>query len=432
MATQTLLEEMNAFMNTFKKLTATKNNPDELDTMKSSSGEAPVGILNNEKSLTIRDSRSLSSKCQQNRYKCTNCAKTFGRKNSLVTHQDIHKGKRYQCINCAKTFGRKSSLVIHQDIHEGNRRYKCAMCKKAFFRKDTLKRHQHTHAKDWKIEGQKNRPGQKIPTCSKFDETFYKKFNLNRHQKQINFCLNNQDKTSEFLRKEEEFDIKTHRESPSFRQENVPPMVNTSNKQNEYKCLICKKTFSKKGSLRRHQITQNGIKQYSCKKCSKSFFRKFNLERHERTHTKMESENHKYLDTYTQNETPEVNRSEVSTIVEKFSIKTYTDRPSSRPENGHPIINISKKQNEYRCSSCEKTFSKKGSLRRHQNIHNGIKPYSCKLCSTSFFRKFNLKRHEQTCTKTESCNQCNYKAPQPCSLTAHKKSLHKDVTNICD
>ena len=49
MATQTLLEEMNAFMNTFKKLTATKNNPDELDTMKSSSGEAPVSILSNEK-----------------------------------------------------------------------------------------------------------------------------------------------------------------------------------------------------------------------------------------------------------------------------------------------------------------------------------------------------------------------------------------------
>jgi len=38
----------------------------------------------------------------------------------------------------------------------------------------------------------------------------------------------------------------------------------------------------------------------------------------------------------------------------------------------------------YKCGTCDRTFKRKFSMRRHEISHTGIKPYHCEFCEISF------------------------------------------------
>jgi hypothetical protein len=42
---------------------------------------------------------------------------------------------------------------------------------------------------------------------------------------------------------------------------------------------------------------------------------------------------------------------------------------------------------------CPKSFNRKNSLRRHLQLHSGVRPYSCTTCKRSFSRQDIYKRH---------------------------------------
>ena len=48
----------------------------------------------------------------------------------------------------------------------------------------------------------------------------------------------------------------------------------------------------------------------------------------------------------------------------------------------------------YGCMYCEKLFTQKGNMRRHQLTHTGEKPYRCIVCGVAFKRKEQLTSHE--------------------------------------
>ncbi|KXN67536.1 hypothetical protein CONCODRAFT_52316, partial [Conidiobolus coronatus NRRL 28638] len=45
------------------------------------------------------------------------------------------------------------------------------------------------------------------------------------------------------------------------------------------------------------------------------------------------------------------------------------------------------------CTLCPKSFNRKNSLRRHLQLHSGVRPYSCTTCKRSFSRQDIYKRH---------------------------------------
>ena len=47
----------------------------------------------------------------------------------------------------------------------------------------------------------------------------------------------------------------------------------------------------------------------------------------------------------------------------------------------------------WRCKVCGKKYSHEGSLTRHSNEHDEIKPISCNLCEVKFRRKDNWNVH---------------------------------------
>ncbi|KAG8175753.1 hypothetical protein JTE90_029238 [Oedothorax gibbosus] len=79
---------------------------------------------------------------------CTNCRKTFTRKDELTRHMKTHaKGSiGLDCKVCDKVFTREDNLARHMKKHESEE-HVCPECPKTFIRKDILTRHLATHNK---------------------------------------------------------------------------------------------------------------------------------------------------------------------------------------------------------------------------------------------------------------------------------------------
>lgn len=94
----------------------------------------------------------------------------------------------------------------------------------------------------------------------------------------------------------------------------------------------------------------------------------------------------------------------------------------ARPTAG----NGQERRSFYACPRCDKQFTLKGNLKRHQLTHQNHKPYICEICRKGFSRKADLEIHNRVHTgeKPYDCMEpgCGKKFARISDLRSHERT----------
>lgn len=138
-----------------------------------------------------------------------------------------------------------------------------------------------------------------------------------------------------------------------------------------FKCEICDKCYSSRGSLKTHQIIHSDVRPFICNYCGRGFNSRYGLDEHMHTHT--------------------------------------DDRP-------------------FLCKICNKTFKQNRLLVAHTRVHTRERPYKCKEegCDRAYINGIDLKRHRYSkhgiFTKKHTCHICPKIFPEKKMLRKHLES----------
>ncbi|KAM7123409.1 uncharacterized protein J5F26_001462 [Ciconia maguari] len=184
----------------------------------------------------------------------------------------------HPCTECGKRFRLKINLIIHQRSHAKEGPYECTMCEISFADKRHLDLHQSIHIKDRafgaKVWGNVH-PELRIRPRRKFCGVFCG----GAHS-----LGNGTYAGGPWLGQAKELD-RGSLSSACFSRQQSPK----SRRKSVVKCSHCKKILSCTFSLQRHLQTHAGDRPYCCTACKKCFTRKTHLLRHEKIHSRQKA-----------------------------------------------------------------------------------------------------------------------------------------------
>ncbi|XP_052466272.1 zinc finger protein 454 isoform X1 [Carassius gibelio] len=169
------------------------------------------------------------------------------------------------------------------------------------------------------------------------------------------------------------------------------------NHQNTSMCKICSKSFSTKGSLRRHMLVHRNMAPFCCVSCGSRFKSKFQLKEHERLHTERRAKN--------QTEEPVSSQfSHVEIILQPDSVNVNAN---SRQSTRLSLSAQGPEKFSFHCKICERSFNRQKSLKNHMLLHQ-CRNYACIFCGRRFSKSWHLAEHLRIHTgeKPFGCSKC--------------------------
>lgn len=284
-----------------------------------------------------------------------------------------------QCLLCKTIFENRQSLVNHERSHRNNNS-ECSIGKGTYHSQDDLLQH-IPHQCLYQQESNKceNNPNQK-----KLHSHNLKRVRQKPHQ--CNAC-----NKSYATPKELEEHNNTHG--------NIFP----------FKCKHCGRAFTGQKRLYCHQISVHAVnRRFSCEKCGKAFKRKTGLQCHMIFHTNERAY-----------KCPDCDK----TYRYKASLSLH-----KRTHTGEFVV----------CEICKKKFRDPGDLKKHYDVHYGVKTLQCDHCRKFFRTKSFMVNHvsfhfgPDTLDKQHLCSFCGKRFMYPSALREHQKIHSKEKTDICD
>ncbi|XP_065203762.1 zinc finger protein 93-like [Planococcus citri] len=306
---------------------------------------------------------------------------------------------RYVCRVCHHSFPTKKTFQSHSLDNHGMKLYDnwygCKLCQEMFEQKKLLYHHYKEAHSEMKCQFEKNgvkvanskidsQPKEKLVVngnetsndedtedmekfqCVHCDRTFRKKSFLSVHIKRHLYAGD-----SEFVCKvcKKTFTVyryyKRHLQSVSHQ--------NKNGEDNPiFKCDICKKLFSSRDSLSRHQLRTHftGDKRLKCPLCDFKTALATSLSRHVNLHT----ENRKFI------------CDQCGSCFHTLSaLKDHT-------------VYVHSNERNYSCEICGQRFKLKSGLNRHFKTHSNEKEFKC-FCGQVYKFRTNLRRHLLTAHK---------------------------------
>ncbi|XP_043516973.1 zinc finger protein 26-like [Frieseomelitta varia] len=373
-------------------------------------------------------------------YKCTQCNKTFGNELTLRNHliatnhktflygQEYDPNKRIKrvaaraaqkIIDKIKTedgledydeeeenndrinrvnstdgnYTRNKREISSQRRHNYKKELECASCNKRCSSKQSLTKHMEQHVKDEqqrviKSEKQKQSAEKKEWQKDYTNEKIYQKEN-----------------------RDDDYDS-------DFESGLDWPMDN-------HECAKCKKRYSTKKSLLRHQLLHEEPN-FECDICNVKFYRKDKLKAH---YDKCSEKNPDQVrkcnicgDTFENNEILREHRSKH--VTEGILTEEDLRDIEPRPEEKKPGEKIGRKRRTdivgLECTECNKQYTSRKGLLRHIQVHEG-KKYLCDICPKKFYRREHLKIHvaKHNMIKPYKCTRCTKRFIKEEQLTNH-------------
>ena len=74
----------------------------------------------------------------------------------------------------------------------------------------------------------------------------------------------------------------------------------------------------------------------------------------------------------------------------------------------------------FACSTCKRSFSRRGDLNVHFRKHTNKRDFKCNLCDKSFLRNSHLESHQKLHTKILTCVKCGIKFNEFSELVQHR------------
>lgn len=71
---------------------------------------------------------------------------------------------------------------------------------------------------------------------------------------------------------------------------------------------------------------------------------------------------------------------------------------------------------DYKCTQCDKTFTRERNLRRHAIVHSETRPFNCDFCQKGYNRYDNLRQHIVSCYLSTEEGKSRYGTERPPEL----------------
>ncbi|KAJ2943461.1 hypothetical protein O0L34_g12268 [Tuta absoluta] len=334
-------------------------------------------------------------------FTCVDCHQEHEQFEQMFEHVRIHGKDSVKCRFCDKHFQNKTLHMDHENsVHTREIVHICDICNKRYFYKGTITKHLLWHA-----------GLNKKFFCETCGHSFNDRTNLRYHIDAVHLNLR------------------------------------------KFPCDQCNKTFKAKKVLKEHVATKHlGIEyaQYPCKECP-AIFKSWRSRRH-------------HLDTHHPNkEFPERNEVVINPNAYSYYCKVCPEVFHNRGRFKAHVLRHSKEGKlPHMCHVCGLSFSTTYTLRRHEQLHIGLKPFKCDICQKAFSHPTQVVRHKKNVhnpVKTEKikcpickqnvrnmdkhqkihttrpymCEQCHRSYPEKNTLNRHIREFHLGIyKHNCD
>ncbi|XP_008556329.1 zinc finger protein 160 isoform X1 [Microplitis demolitor] len=419
------------------------------------------------------------------RYRCKICGDEFTQKDDLRKHAEQHSQvKTFKCMQCNKIFANELTLrnhliatnhktTVHGEEYDPNKRIKRVAARAAqkiidkISTEDSLDDSERDDDDDDYDElilksesGVSGKTGEKSVSKKLFGksknlecETCGKRcISKQALAKHMDYHMRNMKAESPESKNKKNNEVKDiTRSVPGFSDINDDDDDDDDDNDfdggldwpmDNHECSTCKKRYSTKKSLLRHQLLHEEPN-FECDICNVKFYRKDKLKAH---YDKCSEKNPNQVrkcnicgDTFENNDILREHRSKHvdEGILTEEDLKDL--EPGSEDRKGEKIAR--KRRTDIvglECTECNKQYTSRKGLLRHIQVHEG-KKYLCDICPKKFYRREHLKIHvaKHNMIKPHKCPRCSKRFMKEEQLSAHltkhertfKKNKEPDSTS---